>query len=307
MSCQKGAYDLRFRPPHQTTYNLRWEIAGQVYFTLMGRKINTSVNNDVRSEISFDTLANAESKVSFSYRNLSMGQQVQGKQLRLDADAEKDSLVRASLAQLANIRFEARANAQGKLTPLTSGDSVWNKMENALAQLTGDDRVRVMTPLKSLLNDDMLVGLMEQCFYIFPDHKVDVGDTWKNQIKMRSVFSMNLNNSFELASVKDGVSEIKLTSKVINADNKGAMPGLALAASPILGDPAVTRGINLLGMNMEARFEGSHEGNLFVDVATGLLRNAHIHQKLKGEVKFNNMEFPMELDLHNKYSLEKKQ
>ncbi|HSC52204.1 MAG TPA: DUF6263 family protein [Phnomibacter sp.] len=305
-SCNSGKYKLQFQPAHDTDYRLTTSMGGQVGLTLMGKDMNTDMQSTIVSQLHFDTLPNQKTAVGFSYQEYHLGQQAETAQFNTDSvGTHADSITMQIKQMLQKLHFAAIMNAQGKMETKTSTDSLWQVLEAALAPLDQKLRTQVAASLKPLINDDMMVGMVEQCFHILPKTSVDVGDKWRNQLKMTSMFSMIINNEFELLSVKNGVAEIAVHATITNSDKQGALPGLAMASSPMLGQPESKKGFDLMGVKFEATFSGTQEGVLVVDMGTGVMQSAKIHQLLDGKFKINSMEFPMKLNMKNEYECER--
>jgi hypothetical protein len=92
---------------------------------------------------------------------------------------------------------------------------------------------------------------------------------------------------------------------VSNADNQVALSGLAMAGSPAMGQPEGNKGFDLMGMKLDASFNGTQEGTFYVDLGTGLMQTGKMEQKLEGKVKVGNVEIPMKLNLKNEYRNQK--
>jgi hypothetical protein len=268
--------------------------------------MNTDMNTTILSLLHFDTLPNQKTAVAFSYQDYEMGQKFGDVKINMDSINQQTDSVSDQIKQmLQQIKFNGVMNAQGKMETKTPTDSLWKIIESSLAPLDETVRTQLAAVLKPLINDDMMVGLVELCFNILPKGKVDVGDKWRNQLKMTSMFSMIINNEFELISVNNGVAEIAVRATVANSDKQGALPGLAMAGSPLLGQPDTKKGFDLMGVKMEAIFSGTQNGTLYVDMGTGIMQTATINQKLDGTFKINSMEFPMKFNMKNEYTCKK--
>lgn len=306
VSCNSGKYQLKFQPADDTDYQLTMNMAGKMGMTLLGKEVSTDMNTTILSLLHFDTLPNQKTAVAFSYEDYEVGQQIGDVKINIDSINQQTDSVSDQIKQmLQQIKFNGIMNAQGKMESKTPTDSLWKIIEASLAPLDETVRTQLAAVLKPLINDDMMVGLVELCFNILPKGKVDVGDKWRNQLKMTSMFSMIINNEFELISVKNGVAEIAVRATVANSDKQGALPGLAMAGSPLLGQPDTKKGFDLMGVKMEAKFSGTQNGTLYVDMGTGIMQTATIKQILDGTLKINSMEFPVKFNMKNEYTCKK--
>lgn len=304
-ACSCGTHELVFRPADGTQYNLVYKIGGEVEINMLGTSMKQPVETEINCLLHFDTLPNGKTTAAFSYNNYFFGQK--GIRPSMDADSlrQNDSVANRVFESLRTLSFHTIMNKKGQTEKRQATDSIWKIVEASIAPLEEKVRGQLTAALRPMVNDDMMGSMLEQCFYILPGKKVDVGDKWTNQIRMKSIFTMLLTNEFELKSVSDGVAEIAVVSKVSNADNQVALSGLAMAGSPAMGQPEGNKGFDLMGMKLDASFNGTQEGTFYVDMGTGLMQTGKMEQKLEGKVKVGSMEIPMKLNLKNEYRNER--
>jgi uncharacterized protein YcfL len=305
VGCSRGTHELVFRPANDTHYNLTYKIGGEVEINMLGSGIKQPVNTEIDCVIKFDTLPNGKTAASFSYNNYWFDKAGIRPSMNTDSLQQKDSIANEVFETLRTLSFHTVMSQKGQTEKKHATDSIWKVVEASLAPLDEKVRVQLAAALRPLINDDMMGTMLEQCFYILPGKKVDVGDKWTNQIRMKSIFTMLLVNEFELKSVKNGVAEIAVVSKVSNADNQVGLPGLAIAGSPAMGQPDAKKGFDLMGMKLDAAFNGTQQGTFYVDMGTGLMQNGKMQQQLEGNFKIGSMEIPMKLNLKNEYRNEK--
>ncbi|MCU0334734.1 MAG: DUF6263 family protein [Chitinophagaceae bacterium] len=300
-ACQSGKYELKFHPANGAVYSLHTNSTGTIGMKVLGQTVETSFETSVISRAQFDTLPDGQTAVDFSYEDYKIGPTtVATDSMRQQVSPLEDSAGQQILELIRKARFSGRLNQQGKLVSKTGADSMWKVIEASLQPLSEPVRSQLATALKPLVNDDMLVGIMDQSFYVLPGKRVDVGDKWRNQIRMQSVMNMTILNEFELLSVKNNVAEIGVKAKITNTDSKVALSGLAMAGAPH-SQQDVKNGFDVFGMKLEAHFKGTQEGVVYVDMGTGIMQAAKLHQVLDGHFKFNGMELPMLLDMKNEY------
>lgn len=301
--CSKGRYDLRFRPADDARYRLQTDISGLVTIKMMGQEIKQPMQTNISSLLRFDTLPDGNTRVSFAYEDYNMSQGKGNSVFSLDSLARKDSSALHLMDIMTGVEFTATISQKGQVLNKVSTDSLWQVLEAGLQPLEEKLRQQMATMLRPLINDDMMSGMLEQCFYVLPGKKVNEGAQWKNQIRMKSLFTMVINNDFELKSVKNGVAEIALTSTITNADQQVAMPGLALASSPSLGQPKADKAFDIMGLKLAADFKGKQQGLIYVNLGSGLMQTARLQQQLRGTFKINSLEVPMDVDMKINYKL----
>ncbi|MCU0396196.1 MAG: DUF6263 family protein [Chitinophagaceae bacterium] len=304
-ACRPGAHELVFHPAHDTRYKLVYKIGGEVGVQMLGTAMTQPMSTEINCLLHFDTLPDGKTEASFAYENYMLKQGKERILMASDSLGNGDSAALQVMEAMRNISFRTVMNPKGQTESRVNTDSVWKLVEAALAPLDEKVRMQMAAAFRPIINDDMMNPMLEQCFFILPGKRVDIGDKWTNQIRMNSILTLMLVNEFELKSVKNGVAEIAVESKVTNVGNEMALPGLAMAASPAMGQPEGKKGFDLLGVKFEADFKGTQRGTFYVDMGTGLMQTGKMVQDLEGKFKIKDVEIPMTLHLKNEYKTEK--
>jgi len=302
--CREGKYDLRFQPADDSRYRLQTDVSGKVTIKMLGQELKQPMNTRISSLLRFDTLPDGNTQVAFAYEDYNLSQGKDKTMFSLDSLSQKDSAALRVMDMMTGIEFTATISPKGQVLTKVSTDSLWKVVEAGLQPLEEQLRKQLATALRPLINDDMMSGMLEQCFYVLPGKKVNEKAKWKNQIRMKAIFTMVINNDFELKSVKNGIAEIALTSTITNADQQVAMPGLALASPPSLGQPKDNTAFDIMGMKLDADFKGKQQGLIYVNLGTGLMQTARLQQHLSGIFKINSIEIPMDMDMKIDYKLD---
>lgn len=304
IGCREGKYNLRFQPADDSRYRLQTNITGNVTIKMLGQDMKQPMRTSISSLLRFDTMPDGKTKVAFAYEDYNMSQGKGKSIFSLDSLSQKDSAALRVMDMMSGVEFTATISEKGQVLTKVSTDSLWNVVEAGLQPLEAQLRQQLATTLRPLINDDMMRGMLEQCFYVLPGEKVNDGAKWKNQIRMKAMFTMVINNDFELKSVRNGIAEIALTSAITNADQQVAMPGLALASPPSLGQPKDSKPFDIMGVKLDASFKGKQQGLIYVNLGTGLMQTARIQQQLSGTFKINSFEIPMDMDMKIDYKLD---
>lgn len=83
------------------------------------------------------------------------------------------------------------------------------------------------------------------------------------------------------------------------------MPGLAMN-SPKISDPnPQPGGMDIMGMKLIAQFEGTQDGNVWIDMSSGMVQQNMLTQDLKGKVSVSIIDLPMTMKMETGYSIHK--
>ena len=128
--------------------------------------------------------------------------------------------------------------------------------------------------LKSVMNDEMLKGLIEQSFKIFPDKKVSVGDSWNAKMEMKSIMDMNVESTYTLKKVENGIATLDIKSKITSSGSEKMIQGT----------------------KVEMSVNGMQTGTMDVEVASGMTMKSSIVQKIDSKMKAQGQEIPISVN-----------
>jgi len=147
-------------------------------------------------------------------------------------------------------------------------------LDQMLAQVVNDldlppqaasAREQIVAALKKQFGDDATKEMLGQTFNIFPPDSIPIGGTWRKRIEMRSVYPMVIDARYTLQSIKENEAHISLSAEI--------------------GSNPKTSPLTFGGMTMEYQFSGKMEGELVLDLESGLTKSGRTNQVFSGEMK----------------------
>lgn len=271
---------------------------------MAGKDLNTDVHTSIASLLNVDSMPGNKYGFELTYDDYDVAQTVDGKKVSLkdlpsDSAEKKNNLTDI----IKGICFRTVMSAEGKSAQLTGIDSIVLRMKNAMQNIPEETRNMLLSALKPIVNSDMAKGMLEQCFYVFPDEKVNVGDSWKNEIVMQSIFSMVIKSKYTLVEIKSGIAQLKVHSDISPGNNDVMMPGLAMAAPKGTDHSPNESGLDLGGMKMKAAFSGTQEGTVWVDMNKGMVKKNELSQDLTGKISISILDLPMSMKMKTSYEV----
>lgn len=141
--------------------------------------------------------------------------------------------------------------------------------DNQIASVSGFEGVFPSTAdsvnreeLKKIFSKEQVTNMMGMMFSMYPPKAVKVGESWKAATKMSmGILDMNINLTYTLKSVKDEIAEIGLEGVI---DGKGSL------------------GKDSSGMRLN--LSGDQEGEIYLRMADGYLRDGHFKMNIKAAV-----------------------
>jgi hypothetical protein len=278
---------------------------GKVGITVAGKEYKTDIHTGIASELHIDTLGNDKYQFELEYDDYNILQEIEGKKIdlkNLSSDSSGD--MNKGMQLIKGIRFLSIVNKTGKSESLNGTDSLVHRLDSNLTGMPAESKRQVMSVLAPVLSSDMAKGLLDQCFYVFPVDKVNIGDSWKNEIIMQSMFSMVMKSTYTLVEIKDSIALLDVHSDITPAKADFIMPGLAMAA-PKGSDPSPQQGgLDLMGMKMMASFQGTQDGKVWINMKTGMVQKNILNQDLKGKISISILDLPMTMKMQTGYRVE---
>lgn len=157
----------------------------------------------------------------------------------------------------------------GKIVAIEGIDKM---LDDMLGSIEGVDPSTLQTlkdSLKQSFGDEALKEALGEMSDVFPDKKVNVGDSWTKEQEMNYGFPIKTSTTWILKELKDGKATVEVTSNV--ATNPGGSP------------------IDLGVMKMNYQVNGTQSGTLKIDKDNGLLQQGSLNQSLTGTA---DMEIP---------------
>jgi hypothetical protein len=303
-SCGPGQHKLELNPPANAEYTIIFGTKGTVEMTVLEKKVPVSMETSIDTRVAFDSEDSGRHYANVSFAGMSSRQKVENQEITISDSAFGGRGDSAFVEMLKSIKMRVGMDKQGKVMLVNSGtDSLMATLEQGLDSLPGETKAQVMGIVKPLLENDMITGMLQQCFHIYPAEKVDVGDTWQNEIIFESVFSLRIANKFKLLSINNGVAEIELKSRITPGKKEIAMPGLNMALRPGASQGQETNSIDLAGVKLEANFKGTQQGKLWAKMDTGIPDSMHITQNIQGGIRVALFELPMKVNMDTRYTI----
>lgn len=203
--------------------------------------------------------------IKVTFGPLAMRTEMAGFAIEYDSDKPPDELYPAArpLAAMVGQSFTMVVKPDGTVERLEGVDAMLEAARDAL-ELPDEKRTLLAEELERQFGEKALKEMMTGVLDYVPDRPVGVGDTWSRTLAVESGFPATFETADTLLARKDGVATIEAKTKITpNAD----APPQKLGAATV-----------------RYKLEGTQEGTLEIDEATGWYVKATLTQKVKGEM-----------------------
>lgn len=261
---QAQTVTLKFNPANGSRYDVTNTSTFDLKQTFMGQVINTNFNTTANMRYVIAD-AGADKALTLTYGPLKADFSFAGQEIRVDSESP-------DTANSANKIF--RSIRGKKVKAFIAADGTVKKMEG-WEQLTDalgtDQESRVI--IGELFSGATIKSLLEQGFKMYPEKPVSAGSTWTSVIQVEKPYRLTMHNQYTLKKIEGGKSLISIDGKV--------------------GTNGVTK-MEQQGMDVEVNLDGTVSGTISMDNATGITDTSNLVQQLKGTMKMQGMEVPME-------------
>ncbi|MCD2425883.1 DUF6263 family protein [Niabella pedocola] len=255
---------LKFNPANGSRYDVINTNILRMKQTLMGQVMNIdfSTTANMRYELAD---AGAEKTAIISYGAVKTDINFAGQELHIDSESP-------DTANAANNIF--RSIRGKKVKAFIAADGTVTKMEGweQLTEAMGADQ-ESQAITGELFSEATIKSLLEQGFKMYPEKPVSAGSTWSSVIRIEKPYKLTMHNTYTLKKIEGGKSLISIDGKV--------------------GTNGVTK-MEQQGMEVEVNLDGTVSGTISMDNATGITDTSNLVQQLKGTMKVQGMEVPME-------------
>lgn len=229
---------------------------------IMGTAMETNFETTVHYLFEVEEDKGNNLKIKASFERLAIIVQMPQDTLSMDTDQTEQENTTPNfnkLASLINQPFYIFLDPQGKLS----------KVEGLPEEITAEDNSA--GGFQESLNSHHFLKEIEKAFYIFPKDSVSMGETWsftQNQ-PLNQQIDLTLKKAFTMEGLSEDLAWINIDHHITSA-----------ATASSLGD------INL---------NGTQEGTIEVDRATGLILFSESNQTLEGLIQTHGMDIPLKI------------
>ncbi len=211
--------------------------------------------------------------IKTTYDHIQMSNDNQVFNLSYDSKEPLDStnMFAFVMSNFINKSFTMDVTPGGVVSNVQGFDEIFSSIVTEL----GEDSEVIIQNLRSQFSEESVSENLELGFKIFPENKVKVGDTWFILNIVNGPFSMDIDNTYTLKSIKNGIAKIEISSTIKQDDE---ISGIAMLPGA------------------EISIDGTQKGELSLDISTGLVIQSSINQSINQLIKAQGMEIPVYLE-----------
>jgi len=267
MALQAQSYKLSFNPGNNDKFDMKSEVKIKIVQSMMGQEMEINMNSNIDNLYEITNGSGENKEVKIKYNKLKTGMEMMGQTITMDSDSpDKDDPKNKIYNMLKESEITALVKPNGDIVELKGVDELAKKFENfSEAELQG---------VKNYIEKDAIKSSFEQSFKWYPEKEVKVGDAWTTVTTISSPYELKSNNNYTLIKVENNVGYLTVKSDVTTDGSKKMQSN---------------------GMELEINLTGKNEGEMQVDMKSGMPVSSNIVQNLSGKMEIMGQEVPISI------------
>lgn len=277
-SC-KNSYELKFDPEEGSKYQVQVitnAITGQ---ETMGQQVKMSAVTEMNLLYETEKIKGDLKDLKISFQNMRTSQNTNGQEIVIDTEnPDTSNPGYHMLSAMMGSQFLVTINSMGEVGEVKGMDVMIDKVLAINNPESLKKKEQIEARVKHFMSDEILKNMLEQNLRIFPEGKVQEGDTWKQELFVSQPLPMNIVSSFKLNKVSGTIAHLEVSAVI----------------SPVKG------GIEMMGMKIDTEMNGIQKGVIEIDAITGMAIRSEITQDIDGKMKVMGQEIPMKVNANIK-------
>jgi Family of unknown function (DUF6263) len=197
-------------------------------------------------------------------------------EMNIDADNASQSFdpIEKIFGAFKNAAIQVQSDEKANVKKVTGFKELTDKMWT-LAAGNPDALQMLNTTVKQYVAEENIKSSFEKTFKPLPDKLLKEGDTWVESQPVSSDLKTNIDNTYKVKSIEDGIATITISSD-INMENQQAQ---------------VER------TSVTTNLKGSQSGEIKMETATGMLLSSYTKLKLKGDILVMGRTVPLKMTI----------
>ena len=159
--------------------------------------------------------------MSASYSSLIMKMDSPMGEMIFSSKNESADMLSSIMKNVIGKEFNIEMSKDGAILNIENLDVIFDGMFESFPELPEVQKQQILAQLQQAYGEKAFKGNIEMITAIFPNKEVNVGDSWKNSVKLESGMSGYMNNTFTLIDINSEGIFIEGTSQIIT-ENKDA-------------------------------------------------------------------------------------
>ncbi|AWW30597.1 hypothetical protein DN752_10945 [Echinicola strongylocentroti] len=292
-SCQSNKVLLQLDLAEGETYYQKSTMESHISQEFGGNNFDIDMNIVGDMSLKVLEVAGDSYLMEAKFDKMSMAMKMQTMEMAFsseDADKEDSNPLSKMFGKMAEKPFSIKMSKKGKILEVSGMDEAFSSAVDEVAEVLGDDQLdKVKSQMKQNFGENGMLGNLQLTSPIFPEDKVEPGDTWDATITS-SMNGVDANHQITYTYVKKENDQYYLQA---NGNTKMAQSEKV--------DPSV------MPFPMTYDMGGTLNATIILDAKTGWIKTIDLDQAMEGFVEIekneqlpDGMSMPMEINMKTK-------
>lgn len=262
------AYTLKMKLANGDKFGQDMDMDMKIGMKMAG--VNMDMNMTMNMSMDMEVLGDTADmkKIQFTYTKAKMGMDIKG------LPAGTPGIDTKAIMDKAAERMEGKSivvllDKKNKIVDVIGFEEM----------MANEDDVAVQAQIKKMFSKEQVNSMMGIMFNMYPDHPVQVGESWDNTADMNfGPMKMGMKTQYTLKEVTNGVAKVDIDAKF-----KG------------------TGKMDQNGMSLDMDMDGTQEGEIGINQDNGYLKGADYKMDVKAKAKIMGQSVPY--DIHATYTM----
>ncbi len=177
-------------------------------------------------------------------------------------------------------------NERGIVTEVVGVDEMLANIMKEFEEIDPAMKAQMEQGMQRQFGAEAIKSQMETMFAIYPEDPVGVGDTWSKDVTLNSGLPLKIATTYRVETIENGQAKLAVKSDITAASDEP---------------------MNMGGMEIELDLSGTQNGTALMEVATGMVVNSEMEQRVSGDMIVNDGEMTWPLDMKTKTSLKREE
>ncbi|MEM6828991.1 MAG: DUF6263 family protein [Bacteroidota bacterium] len=206
--------------------------------------------------------------MSASYSNLIMKMNSPMGEIMFSSKNDGEDVFSTIMKTIVGKGFIIEMSKDGTISKIENLDVIFDGMFEPFPELPESQKQQILSQLRQAYGEKSFKGNIEMITAIFPNKEVNVGESWKNSVKLESGMSGFMNNTFTLTDINSEAIFIEGTSE-ISTENRDAY-------------------IEVNGMPTRYNLTGKMKTSYKLDPLSNWIVEGTIEQEISGDVQIKD-------------------
>lgn len=270
VSAQEYQLQLKLRPGQR--FAMSSNIDMDMQMNLLGQDMN--VKNKMTfnySELVKTLTPDGGYKLELTFDRIGMNMSgIMGQSFSYDTDkkdADKSDATAAigkTFNSLIGRKFTATVSPLGKVTSIEGLKEMIDTLSSGMDSTSA-------TMLRTIADEEKLKSSLQASYGYLPDHKIKIGGTWTQSMKIDFTIPVNTDLIYTLKSVKGNIAQLGITAASHTKDDNYQMGGVTMQ------------------IDLNTLMDGTGE----LDITTGVFSKTKMKTNMKGSMSVMGMDVPL--------------